>query len=234
MTQSEDNVDTYFTQLDTHKHLVRHTHTNRHSWCWHMLPLVQQWEDIWRYYLIKSWHVLIMLAVNQVDCHNQRRKHKHWREGVFSTCTVPSSWPRATAEGCLHKQVHLILDDCSSDWNSTDPVLPSRTCDTHIDLCSCFQTWIGSGAGDSLLRQFYSRSQQRVGGRGHHVLILLQRSCFYSQNIDMSCFQTCTELQRMSADSLKAAQDNPNIDFSTTHTCLHLIACSENQSCFNK
>lgn len=47
------------------------------------------------------------------------------------TCTVPSSWPRTTAEVCLHIDVHRILDDFSSDWNSTDPVLPSRTWNTH-------------------------------------------------------------------------------------------------------
>lgn len=51
---------------------------------------------------------------------------------LLSTCTVPSSCPRATADGCLHRHVHRILDDISSDWNSTDPVLPSRTWNTHI------------------------------------------------------------------------------------------------------
>lgn len=49
------------------------------------------------------------------------------RKTVGSTCTVPSSCPMTTAEGCRHKHVHRILEDFSSDWKRTQPVLPLRT-----------------------------------------------------------------------------------------------------------
>lgn len=139
---------------------------------------------------LKSWFSCL-------DTYTYITVHVH----VFSTCTVPSSWPRTTTGGCLHIQVHRILDGFSSDWNCTDPVLPSRT---WINIhCYMLKHDMGIQSYIHSYLQLISCSEKQIFLC--HILALTSRlSLNYSlkSSAPFPLRLTCSLLQLSAADTM--------------------------------